>query len=185
MEMKEFYELCKSGVTPLIKMKNNIHDFLEESFDPGMIGRVIDVSVEYEDSYRLLIDMNGHEKHNKSVAVYNWRDDKGELTKSWFDTKYYPEDGIEAAYFPMTGETPFEVVRENSLFASYLKNGEDKSYVEWLEDYIEWFENKIAAEAIAEAESFNHRENVDISHKVEKVSLPVSYGGRLPTRKER
>lgn len=179
MKMIDFYEMCRQGKKPLIKMGNNIHDYLEESFDPGMIGRVIDVSIEHGDSYRLLIDMNGHETHNKSVALYDWRDEAGNLTKSWFDTKYYPEDGIDSAYFPLDMEIPFEVISENSLFSRYLESGEDVSYINWLENSIE------RMEAEKTNENFNQRENVDVSHKTETVSIPVSYGGRLPVGKER
>lgn len=136
MNIKEFVELCRSGKQPIIKMNENIHEYAEESFDPQMMGKVVNVGMEYDDSYRLLIDMNEYEKHNKSVAQYDWRDDKGELTLSWFDTKYYPEDGIEALYIPLKGKAPFEVVNENYLFSNYLKSNYD-SYVEFLEDTVQ------------------------------------------------
>lgn len=183
MKIKDFYEMCRQGKTPLIKMKDNIHDYLEESFDPQMIGRVINVSIEYEDSYRLLIDLNGHEEYNKSIALYDWKDDKGELTKSWFDTPYYPEDGIDSAYFPMDIDIPFEVISENSIFSRYLESKEGESYIDWLENRVKDLEEE--ANSTTQTEDFNQREKVDISHKVQTVTIPVSYGGRLPVGKER
>lgn len=177
MLMKDFHELCKSGAKPLIKMRDNIHDYLEESMDPGMIGQVIDVSIAYEDSYRVLIDLNEYEDHNKSVAIYDWKDDNGELTKSWFDTSYYPKDGIEQLYFPLNIETPFEILDENSLFLEYL-GSKGMNYVEWLENYILTLENKV-----------NNNESIagsfSLSDKLESVTLPVNYQGKLPLNEER
>lgn len=157
MNTKDFYELCKSGKTPTIKMSENIYEFAEESFDSKMMGKVINVDMEYDDSYRLLVDMNGYEKHNKSVAQYDWRDDKGELTLSWFDTKYYPENGIEALYVPLEAEIPFEIISDNSLFSAYLKSDKDISYLDWLESYVEWMEGKMTSGTIAR-EEFNNYE---------------------------
>lgn len=135
MDIKDFVKLYNSGEKLVIKMKDNIYEHAEESFDPEMMGRVIDVRKEYDDGYRLLVDMNGYEKHNKSVAQYDWRDSKGELTLSWFDTKYYPKDGIEALHIPLEGEAPFEVVN-HYLFSNYLKSKTDETYVEFLENVI-------------------------------------------------
>lgn len=135
MKIEEFIKLCKNK-KPIIKMKGNIYEYAEESFDPEMIGKVIDVYMEDDDSYCLLVDMNGYEKHNKLVAVHNWEDDKGEFTLSWFDTKYYPKNGIEALYVPLNHNVPFEIINPSYLFSNYLKDKSNKTYVEFLEDII-------------------------------------------------
>lgn len=140
MKNKLFYEICKEGKTPLIKMGENVYEYSEESFDPKMMGKVLNVSIDHEDSYRILVDMNGFEAHNKAVAPYDWKDEKGELTKCWLDTKWYPEDGIEALYLPLDGEVPFEIVEDNSLFVSYLNSKSNVGYVEWLESLVKKLE---------------------------------------------
>lgn len=136
MKIKDFVKLCNSGINPVIKMNKNICDYAEDSFDPEMIGKVVDVKIEYEDSYCLLIDMNGYEKHNKSVASYDWFDEEGIAKVTWFDTKYYPKDGVEPLYLPFDGDIPFEIINQNYLFSNYLKSGSDKTYVEFLENLV-------------------------------------------------
>lgn len=140
VNIKDFYKLCKSGVTPMIKMRDSICDYEEDSFDPLMTGVVIDVSVAYNDSYRVLVDLKGFEEYNRSIALYNWRDNNKELTKCWLDTEYYPKDGLQSIYLPFDIEAPFEVISDNTLFADYLKSECSVGYVEWLESHVRMLE---------------------------------------------
>lgn len=110
MKNKDFYNVCKKGRKPLIKMNENIHEFAKESFDPGMMGRVVEVNIECENNYRLLIDMNGYEGYNHSVAIKSWKEGLSENKVGWLDTPYYPRDGLKILYVPKDEDISFEVV---------------------------------------------------------------------------
>lgn len=134
MKAKEFYDLCKSGVNPLVKMSDNIEDFSFDALDPGFIGQVIEINPDGEGSYRILLDFSNHEEHNRSVALYVWKGAGDEFNKCWMDTQWYPKDGIDSLYIPMGGEVPFEIVSsENELFNEYLSNKNGLTYTNWLE----------------------------------------------------
>lgn len=137
MKIKDFYKLCLNGQSPVIQMGDNIGEYLEESFDPKMIGRVISASVQYGDSYVFKVDMNRFEDYNKTVAGYDWIDNNGEPTLNWFESGYYPENGIKEIYFPMDIDCPFEIMSENKWFNQYLQEGYKGSYIEWLEGKLE------------------------------------------------
>ncbi|PLS18892.1 hypothetical protein CVD28_00385 [Bacillus sp. M6-12] len=136
MLVKELYELVKSGKHPIVKFNEKTHEFIEESLDPQMMGKIIGVTQEYEDSYRFRLDMNGFEAHNQSVAQQDWRDKEGVPCLTWFEVGRYPADGIEAVYLPVDAKAPLEIVEEDSLFGEYISEKSDKSYVEWLEEMV-------------------------------------------------
>lgn len=137
MKSKELYELVRQGKKPVIKFNKGVYDYCDDSFDPLMIGRITGVSIEFEDSYRFLVDLNDYEAHNRSVALYDWKDKNGNPTLTWFDTVYYPKDGIEVMYLPgdysFNIEDVFDFVEENSLFQEFLNSKTNLTYVEWLE----------------------------------------------------
>lgn len=140
MKSKELYELVRQGKEPVIKFNKGVYGYCDDSFDPLMVGKIIDVSIEFEDSYRFLVDMNDYEAYNRSVAPMEWKDKNGEATLTWFDTKYYPEDGIEAMYLPSSDifdtKEVFDFIEENTLFQEYVDSKSDISYVEWLESEL-------------------------------------------------
>lgn len=104
-----------------------------------MIAKIVGASQEYEEEVRFLIDLNDYEAYNRSVATHNWRNSEGECVLTWFDTRYYPEDGIDAIYLPIDENTDivFDFVDESSLLNEYIeKQNIDISYIEWLEKEI-------------------------------------------------
>lgn len=136
MKVEQFVELVREGVHPIVKCTTQISEVCEESLDPFMMGKIIGVSQEYEDSYRFLMDLNGYEKHNESVAKRNWFNKDNEPKLTWMETNFYPEDGIEAVYIRINTEIPFEIIEQDSLFAEYISISSEKSYIKWLETTV-------------------------------------------------
>lgn len=105
-----------------------------------MMGKIIGASIEYNE-IKFLLDLNPFESYNRSVARHDWRDDEGNSVLSWFDTSFYPKNGIAAIYLPISEETEiaFDFIEEDSLLNEYAKNTKDTkdiSYVEWLENEV-------------------------------------------------
>lgn len=136
MKSNELFQLVRDGKHPIVKFTKDIYEYVEESVDPHMMGKIVQATQEYEDSYRFLLDLNGFEEHNKSVASRDWRDSSGEPKLTWFETSFYPKDGIEAVYLPINIELPLEIIEDNSLLSEYLSSQSTFSYVEWLEEQI-------------------------------------------------
>lgn len=136
MKVEQLVELVKQGVNPIVKCTTQINEICEESLDPFMMGKIIGVSQQYDDSYRFLMDLKGFESHNESVAKRDWFNKDNEPKLTWMETSFYPEDGIEAVYIPLNTEIPFEIIEQDSLLAEYLSIGSEKSYIEWLETTV-------------------------------------------------
>lgn len=134
MKIDELKKIFESGKSVIVKMNEKIYDFVEDSFDTNMIGKLIGINKE-DDFYCLTIDMNGYEKHNRSVAVHDWHDKEGKRVLCWLDTKFYPSNGIETIYVT-NSELPFHVENYNFLFDNYLKSNHKGSYTDFLENLI-------------------------------------------------
>ncbi|MCY7900531.1 hypothetical protein [Bacillus inaquosorum] len=144
MKMIKLYELVSEGKKPIIKFNDNVYEWIEESVDTMMMGKIIGASIEYEDSVRFLIDLNPFEAYNRSVARHDWRDDEGNCVLTWFDTSFYPKNGIEAIYLPINEKTEivFDFTEEDSLLNEYAKITQEISYVEWLENEVKQLRSK-------------------------------------------
>lgn len=136
MNAKKIIEFLNSGKKITIKVKENIYDFFDESLDPKMLAK-IHHAIEEDGSLKVVLDLNGFEEHNKSVARHDWYIDSEDRMGIWLETKYYPQDGLETIYLPMEGELPFELVLEDSILSDYVKSGTTDSYIQFLEkNYI-------------------------------------------------
>ncbi|MCA1066026.1 hypothetical protein QTG56_25955 (plasmid) [Rossellomorea sp. AcN35-11] len=137
MKSEELCKIVKSGKKPIIRFTELIYEYgIDESVDPGMIGKVIGVTQEYDDSFRFLVDLNDFVEQNKSVASTNWYDSNGDPRLTWFDTDRYPKDGIEAVYFPVEREVPVEFIEDTSLMNEYLATDQRCGYINWLEKEV-------------------------------------------------
>ncbi|MFJ3388809.1 hypothetical protein [Lysinibacillus sp. NPDC086135] len=137
MKSYEFKKLIMSGYRPVVKMKEDVYLYIEESVDPFMMGRVIGVEdANYSDSYGYILDMSEFVKYNKSVTITRWKDDLGFGTKTWFDTNHYPEDHKETLYFKLENDIPFEIVDNYDLVKEYLDSEESAPYMTWLENLV-------------------------------------------------
>lgn len=144
MNMNKLYELVLEGKKPIIKFNNNVHEWIEDSVDPMMIGKIAGASIDHEDSIRFLIDLNPFEEYNRSVAHHDWRDKEGNCVLTWFDTSFYPKDGIESIYLPIYEETEnvFDFIEEGSLLNEYAKTSQEISFVTWLENEVKQLRTK-------------------------------------------
>jgi len=136
MNTNNLFELVKSGVKPIVKFTKDIHNYSEESVDPEMLGRIVAVNQEYEDSFRFMVDLNDFKPHNQSVASTDWLDEEGKPTRTWFQTPYYPKDGIEPVYLSVNTEAPLSIIENDSLFGKYIASRLEVTYVKWLEEQV-------------------------------------------------
>lgn len=132
----DLYNSVKDVYKPVIKFNDNVYYYTEDSVDQKMIARIKTMCIEDQESYKVVFDLNGYENHNKSVALVDWKDENGELTLTWFETKWYPNNGIITFYVGNNDECPFEIVEENSLFGEYVSLNLNISYIEWLESKV-------------------------------------------------
>lgn len=137
MNYTKVIDLLNTGKPVIVMATENVYDFLEDSMDPGMISKIISVEIDDEELIEVKFDLNGFESHNKSVAKIDWHDENGNATKTWFDTSFYPKNGIETAWFVRDQPLPFELVVENKAFEDYLKTDMSKTYVQFLEEKYE------------------------------------------------
>ena len=137
MDYTQIISLLNNGKKVIVKASENVYDSLEDSMDPGMISRIISVELDGEDSIKVNFDLNGFEAHNKSVAKFDWHDENGNATKTWFETSFYPKNGIETSWFAKDQLLPFELVVENKAFGDYLKTDMSKTYIQFLEEKYE------------------------------------------------
>lgn len=133
----------KNGKKPIVKFTKDSYDYIEESVDPHMMCRIIGAEIEYVDSIRCHIDLNGFEEYNKSVASRDWRDENGEPRLTWFETSHYPKDGFTEIYLPLKEILPLEIVEEHSLLSEYVLTNCKKTYPEWLEEQVLHLRSKL------------------------------------------
>ncbi|CDH95480.1 hypothetical protein CHR37_05405 [Bacillus velezensis] len=143
MKTIKLYELVLEGKKPIIKFNDNVYEWIEESVDPMMMGKIVGASIEH-DEIKFLLDLNPFEAYNRSVARHDWRDDEGNCVLTWFDTSFYPKNGIEAIYLPINERTEiaFDFTEEDSLLNEYAKVPPEISYVEWLENEVKQLRSK-------------------------------------------
>ena len=79
--------------------------------DPGMKGKLVAIedNAYGEKSLHLIFDLSGFETYNRSVATHDWLDDNGKPTLTWFDTEWYPSNGICDIYIPNTLDDNIEL----------------------------------------------------------------------------
>jgi hypothetical protein len=143
--VQELIKLLEAGVKPTIQFNKN-HSY---DADPDMKGQIIsfeedDIDDEGSISYKFVVDISGYEDYNKSVARNIWvADSNGEYTKTWFESGFYPKDGlydIWAMNYQSCIDAGFDFV-ENKLYLRYIESKTELSYLQWLEEG--WVKNNI------------------------------------------
>lgn len=77
--------------------------FEDEIPDERMRGRLIGINPSEDadvEELRVTFDLSDFEEYNKSVAKHNWYDEDEKPSLTWFETKYYPEDGRVSFHIP-------------------------------------------------------------------------------------
>lgn len=148
MKISELYQLVQQGKKPVVVFGDKLSDHFDESVEPGMMGRIISVSDEYKDENvsSFNIDVESFRKHNESIAKPDWYDKDNNPTKTWFETNFYPKDGIETINLDdaLHVDGLLEITKEDSLLSEYAADETNAtvSYVEWLENQIQSLRNK-------------------------------------------
>lgn len=97
----------------------------DEIPDPKMYGKLLSIVESVEKDCPTLLhmffDLSGFEDHNKSVALHNWYDDKGDARLTWFEAEKYPADGKVDFYVADTLDTEAEVFRVLNMPCSCCK----------------------------------------------------------------
>ena len=146
MRILDIKSVVEQGKDVVIQFKENIHNYVEESVDANMIGKIVGVSEEYlDDNFLTLhINLNDYKTHNQSVAKRDWFDAKGNPTLTWFDSGMYPKDGIVQIVFDKDLDLSKVItfVDDNSLLSEYHATQPQIGYVDWLENMVRHLRKK-------------------------------------------
>lgn len=101
MLWRELREIMNDGRAVTVRFTDMIEKLdCDDSPDKNMIAKIISIEEDSDDdqTLHLIFDISGYEDHNRSVAAHNWIDENGKPTLTWFDTQWYPKDGICNVY---------------------------------------------------------------------------------------
>jgi len=146
MKTKDLMDMLDNGVQPIIKFTTRISDI--DGPDPDMMGKVIryrDEDVWDRESSTIFfdIDISEFEEYNKTKAIPNWYDDKGNPTLTWFESSMYPKNGIESVCEMLVENSEpadlslFEVFEISEYFKEYQDTGFKGTYVKFLEEKLD------------------------------------------------
>lgn len=146
MKVIDLKAIVEQGKKPVIQFEKEIYNYIEDSVDSKMIGKIIATTDEYldENCLTLHVDLNGHEAHNKSVAKRDWYDSNSKPTLTWFDSGMYPKNGIVELVLDKDLDTEkiFKFLEDNHLMQEFLSTQEQSSYMEWLEGMVSTLRNQ-------------------------------------------
>lgn len=112
MKWNDVRNMLDDGQIITVKFTDMIEKIdIDEAPDKDMIAKILRVEVDHDDeqSLHLVFDVPGYEDYNRKVASHNWFDENGQPTLTWFDTKWYPKDGICDVYVFGTMETEVDL----------------------------------------------------------------------------
>lgn len=85
------------GVLTIVRFVDKVESLdCDDCPDSGMVAKLIQVEVDTEDEelLHLAFDLSDFEEQNKLVASHDWIDENGDPTLTWFETRWYPKDGV-------------------------------------------------------------------------------------------
>jgi len=104
IRLSELTAILETGETPVIVFQKSILNSLEDVRpDPGMKARLISIrkadTKEFEpydnvSYHEIAVDLNDFEVHNRQHALREYIDGNGDYTLTWFETTFYPQNGI-------------------------------------------------------------------------------------------
>lgn len=139
MKNKKIYNLVKSGVQPIVKIKNQGH--LDSTlWDNGMLGRIEHVQIEDGDTefecLKFWIREDSFRHINKLFMNKNYYNEQKIPCLTYLEAKVdIPPDGVDIVYVMSDDET-FEIEEKNVLLKEYLEEKCDITYIKWLENKI-------------------------------------------------
>jgi hypothetical protein len=131
MKSIELYDQYKNGLRPTVKFKKGIEE--QESFDPGMKAKLINMYPEEDWGYCCIFDFTEYEDFNKTIEMPVWYGSDNEMLK-WSESKYYPKDKRVKVYIGNDDVELFDIVEESLAYRDYKNSGSTKTYTEWLEE---------------------------------------------------
>lgn len=139
MTNKDIYNLVKSGVQPIVKIKNQNH--LDATlWDNGMFGKVEhaeieDGGTEFE-TLKFWIREDGFRHINKSFMSKNYYNEQKIPCLTYLEAKFdIPPNGVDTVYVMSDDET-FDLENKNILLKEYLEEKCDITYIKWLENKV-------------------------------------------------
>lgn len=138
MLVNELLSLVKEGKKPVVKFKENIEELVSDCAYPQMMAKFTGATIDERTDFLILVkfDLRGFESYNKSILPNDWVVIRGNQTLNWFDSDFYPKDGMMEFFLPKDDEIPFDFVGENVLLKEYAKSKTKMTYLEWLEEQV-------------------------------------------------
>jgi len=138
LKYTELAEMMKAGLQPVIEFTAEAkeHDLEPE---PGMRCKVLS-SYDCEDGCATLrCSFAEYQRYNEPFATSDYFDSDHNPTLTWFETPYYPADGIYDIYVDMDDEYElmFTVVEMSPVYQHYLDSNSNLSYVSWMEHELQ------------------------------------------------
>lgn len=140
MNHKELISLYKSGKEIQVEFTAKILD-QETRFEKGMRAYISGITEPDEEGMIIIqFEERGYKEFNKSMETPIYLTDKPGVYEKFSDSKYSRDfngkvDVYEMDYLEME---KFTIIDDGSkeLFQRYLKEGQGKSYVNWLESLV-------------------------------------------------
>lgn len=135
MKTQELMDLVRKGIFPVIQFYEEMED-QETAFDENMRGRLISFMEKEDGLIEFKFEIKEFEEYNIPFMKPAYYDKQGNPTLKVIETNFYPQNGIEEAYFYPQDEFPGSIVEENKLMVKYKASGSKDSYQTWLEKII-------------------------------------------------
>lgn len=136
--MHKLYEMILNGFRPTIEFNGDIMD--QDGADPGMRGVITGILNRHHEILEIMVDINPFMDHNKAIAKAEWYDKDEKPTLTWFQTSYYPKNGVWKFYVDPNEKypIPFMVLEDKAkkLMEMYTAEKSSLTYVQWLESKI-------------------------------------------------
>lgn len=133
---KELAALIKDGVHPVVTFRPSVLVY-ENYMEPGMRGRLVSISNERDDMFRLLIDFTEFDEFNQQFESRNYYDKNGVPCLTARESGYYKGSGH--IYVDNDSEVDFFEIEESErlkLHVEFQAGQSDKTYLQWLEDMV-------------------------------------------------
>jgi len=137
MTGEQIAQLVKDGVHPVVTFKAPILD-KEGYLEAGMRGRLVAVSNEHDDMFKLHVDLSEFDEFNRQFESANYYDKDRVPRLTARESGFYKEPKDEV-YVGNDEEVDFCEVEEPNrlgLYEAYRKTAAALSYVQWLEDRV-------------------------------------------------
>jgi len=136
MIVKELCERIKQGWKPIVRFTDVVADS-DSQFEKGQMGEIVSYKLYSKDIVEFIISELNYQEYNKTLEHPIWYDNDGitllrksELEKrKESDSIYEDIDSNPCNFIVLQDE-------RTRLFNQYIKERQNETYVEWLEDKL-------------------------------------------------